>query len=126
VGLAAVAVAGDVELVRYCLEELGHVADEGRCLDLPILDLIERGGCRVPEKKEEVVRLLKAHGATARGTFDKVDRKAKCVEREEKEGLWGRIANLFTRKKRTKQEKSQERSLIAAKSQDYLAPSKEK
>jgi len=37
-------VAGDVELVRYCLEELGHVADEGWCLDLPILDLIEKGG----------------------------------------------------------------------------------
>ena len=70
--------------------------------------------------------MLKAHGTAAKVTFDKVDRKAKYVKREEEDmereesvRLWSQIARLFTRKKRTKQEKSQERSLIAAKSQNY-------
>jgi len=40
--------------------------------------------------------------------------------------MWSEIAKLFTRKKRTKQEKSQEKSFIASESQDYLAPLKEK
>lgn len=78
----------------------------------------------MPEKNEEVVELLKAHGTAAKGTFNKMERKAKDMEREERVGLWSQIARLFTRKTRTKQEKSQERSLIAAQSQDYLAPSK--
>ena len=78
------------------------------------------------EKDEEVVELLKAHGTAAKGTFNKVERKAKDMEREERVGLWVQMARLFTRKKRTKQEKSQEKSFIASESQDYLAPSKEK
>ena len=51
------------------------MADEGRWVGIPILDLIERGPCRVPEKKEEVVRSLKVHGAMAKGPFDKVERE---------------------------------------------------
>ena len=81
----------------------------------------------MPEKNEEVVGLLKACGAaTTKGTFHKVERKVKDVEREEKAGLWSQVARLFTRKKRTEQEKNQERSLVAAESQDYLTPSKKK
>ena len=104
------------------------MADEERWVGIPIFNLIERGPCRVPEKKEEVVRSLKAHGAMAKGTFDKVrDRRMWREEKGVKRvGLWSQIARLFTRKKRTKQEKSQERSLIAAESQDHFAPSKEK
>ena len=46
---------------------------------------LREGGCRVPEKNEEVVRLLKAHGAMAKGTFGKVEGKGKRVERVEED-----------------------------------------
>jgi len=57
----------------------------------------------VPEKTEDVVGLLESHGTAVKGTFNKVERKAKDMEREERVGLWGQIARLFTCKKRTEQ-----------------------
>ena len=57
----------------------------------------------MPEKTEDVVGLLESHGTAVKGTFNKVERKAKDMEREERVGLWGQIARLFTCKKRTEQ-----------------------
>ncbi|KAG9194952.1 hypothetical protein G6011_00072 [Alternaria panax] len=87
VGISAT--LGDVALLRYCLEDLGHGADEGRWLSVPALDGVEHlEDTFIPGHKEEVVRLLKLHGATAKGTFKRAAKK------EEKVGLFDRAMGL--------------------------------
>lgn len=57
-----------------------------------VLDVVEHGkDTRIPGNKKEVVRLLKLHGATVRGTFDR------GVKKEDR--LWwvGQVMQRFKR-----------------------------
>ena len=68
--VGSAAAAGDVELLGYCLEELGHVVNGGMWYNALAVDAIQMAFFRVPGKNGQEVRLLKAHGATAKKTFD--------------------------------------------------------
>ncbi|CAI9631170.1 unnamed protein product [Alternaria burnsii] len=116
VGIAAT--QGDVALLRFCLEELGHEADEGRWIYIPALDAVEHlEDTFTPGHKKEVIRLLKLHGATPKGTFKRGARKGKKL------GLFEQAMRLIKRGPSGKS-KAQE-PLDITESRECLAPSKE-
>ena len=117
VGIAAL--YGDVALLRFCLEELGHEADEGRWLSVPALHAVEhlKDTLVTPGHKKEVTRLLELHGATPKGTFKRRAKKGKNL------GLFEQAMRLIKRRP-SGQSKAQE-PLDITESRECLAPLKE-
>lgn len=110
---------GDVALLRFCLEELGHEADEGKCMSVPALDAVEHleDTLVTPGHKKEVTRLLELHGATPKGTFKRGAKKGKKL------GLFEQAMRLIKRGKSGKS-KTQE-PLNITESRECLVPLKE-
>ncbi|CAN9402043.1 unnamed protein product [Alternaria alternata] len=116
VGIAAA--QGDVALLRFCLEELGHEADDGRWIYIPALDAVEHlEDTFTPGHKKEVIRLLESHGATPKGTFKRGAKKGKKL------GLFEQAMRLIKRRPSGKS-KAQE-PLDITESRECLAPLKE-
>ncbi|KAH8623070.1 hypothetical protein IG631_22227 [Alternaria alternata] len=116
VGIAAA--QGDVALLRFCLEELGHEADDGRWIYIPALDAVEHlEDTFTPGHKKEVIRLLESHGATPKGTFKRGVKKGKKL------GLFEQAMRLIKRRP-SGQPKAQE-PLNITESRECLAPLKE-
>lgn len=117
VGIAAA--YGDVALLRFCLEELGHEADEGRWLSIPALDAVEHleDTLVTPGRKKEVTRLLELHGATPKGTFKRGVKKGKKL------GLFEQAMRLIKRRPSGKSEVQE--PLDITESRECLAPLKE-
>jgi hypothetical protein len=71
VGIAAA--EGDMPLLRYNPEQLRYVASERRWVYELVLDFVvlHKEDTSIAGKKEEVFKLLEAHGTTAKGAFSR-------------------------------------------------------
>ncbi|XP_014552132.1 hypothetical protein COCVIDRAFT_30439 [Bipolaris victoriae FI3] len=66
--VGAAAMTGDIPVLKYCLEELGHNANEGRIFFSPVLYFLNSmKDTTIPGKKAEVIQILEQHGATMEG-----------------------------------------------------------